>query len=60
MKGFVCALLLAALLAGMAPQPAAALKLKWGIVGAGRISWDFIKSMQNFDKNEHEVGDAIR
>jgi len=31
------------------------LKLKWGILSAGRISNDFILSLNNFKKEDHEV-----
>lgn len=31
------------------------LKLKWGILSTGRISNDFILSLNNFNKEDHEV-----
>lgn len=44
-----------ALSASIPPNHASGLKLKWGILSAGRISYDFIKSMKNFDTSEHEI-----
>ena len=47
--------LLSCLLAFQEAAGAEEMKLRWGILSAGRISWDFIKSMQNFDKKHHEI-----
>jgi len=46
---------LAIVLIAVGPDFATALKLKWGILSAGRISFDFIKSMKNFDTADHEI-----
>ena len=46
---------LAIVLIVVGPDFASALKLKWGILSAGHISFDFIKSMKNFDSADHEV-----
>lgn len=37
-------------------KQASALKLKWGILSAGRIANDFILSLNNYPKENHEVG----
>lgn len=38
-------------------EQAASLKLKWGILSAGRIANDFILSLNNYPKETHEVGE---